>query len=122
MHHRHRAVLGQQQRRHRLADNIGAAKHDRLGPGRSGSTSRSSSRQPYGVHGTSAAAAPQLADVLRMKTVYVLARIDRRDDTLWVDMFWQRQLHQNAVDRVVGIQARDQPQQFGFGRGGRQVF
>ena len=40
------AIFGQEQRRHRLADNIGAAENDRFGAAELGSSSRSSIRQP----------------------------------------------------------------------------
>ena len=43
-------------------------------------------------------AAPQTSDILGVKSVDVLARIDRVDHALRIDVLRQRQLHQNAVD------------------------
>ena len=56
-----------------------------------------------------------------MKSVDVLAWIDRIDDALRIDVLRQRQLHQNAVDIVVGIELGDQRQELGFAGGLRQV-
>ena len=62
-----------------------------------------------------------MADILRMKAVNILARIDGVDDALRIDMLGQRQLHQDAVDPVVGIEPGDQRQQLGFAGCRRQV-
>src|SRR5262245_5719863 len=40
----------------------------------------------------------QRTQILRMKSIHVLARIDAFENPVFVDMFWQRQLDQNAVD------------------------
>ena len=77
------------------------------------------------MHGTSARlkpAAPQTADILGVETVHVLCRIDCIDHALRVDMLRQRQLHQNAVDAVVGIEPGDQRQELGFADRRRQSF
>ena len=68
------------------------------------------------MHGTSAlpSAAPQPSDILGVKSVDVLAGIDGVDDALRVDVLRQRQLYQDAVDPVVGVEPGDQRQQLGF--------
>ena len=74
------------------------------------------------MQGTSAgAAAPQPADIERVEAVDVLGRIDRVDHALRIDLLRQRQLHQDAVDRVVGVELRDQRQQLGLAGRRRQA-
>ncbi len=63
----------------------------------------------------------QVADVLRMETVHVLARVDAVDQPAGVGNARQRQLHQDAVDLGIGIESVDQRQQLGFAGAGRQV-
>ena len=64
---------------------------------------------PCGVHGTSAGlAAPQPPDIERVKAVDVLRRIERGDHRLRIDAARQRQLDEDAVDPVVGIEPVDQ--------------
>jgi hypothetical protein len=46
----------------------------------------------------------QAADVVRMKTVDILRRVDALDDGRALDVFRQRQLHQDAVDPGIGAQ------------------
>ena len=63
----------------------------------------------------------QPADVERMEAIDVLGRIDRLDDVAFVDVIGQRHLHQDAVDRVVGVHLLDQRQQLGLRGGVGQV-
>ena len=56
----------------------------------------------------------QMTDVFGMEAVHVLARIDAMDQAGGIRNTRQRQLHQDAVDRRIGVQAIDQRQQFGF--------
>ena len=56
-----------------------------------------------------------------MQAVDVLGRIDALGDLIGIDGFGQRQLHQDAVDRGIGIQAIDQRQQLALRRRRRQV-
>ena len=63
----------------------------------------------------------QPADVVRMKAVDVLARVDALGHSLRIDLLRQRQLDQDPVHRRVGIQLVDQRQQLVFRRVGRQV-
>ena len=65
---------------------------------------RHQARQPAG----------EPAGIERMESVHVLVRIDGGDDLVGVDLRRQRQLHQNAVDLRVGIEPRDQVEQFGL--------
>ena len=56
-----------------------------------------------------------------MEAVHVLVRIDRLDGRLRGDVGGQRQLHQDAVDRRIGVQASDLGDQRFLGRIGRQA-
>ena len=57
-----------------------------------------------------------------METIHVLGWIDGRDDFVRIDLLWQRQLHQDAVDLLVSIERRDQIDQLDFtGDGGQLV-
>ena len=105
-------VLGQQQLRQRLADDVGAADHHRLEARRAkAAPSSPGSMQPSGVQGTSAGRpVGKPAGIDRVEAVDVLGRIDRGDDLLRVDVRGQRQLHQDAVHRRIGVQrARPAP-------------
>ena len=57
----------------------------------------------------------QPADIDRVEAVHVLGRVDRLDHRAGADLLGQRQLHQDAVHRRVGIEPRDHRQQFGLG-------
>ena len=59
---------------------------------------------------------PQQAYVRDVEPVDILGRINRVDHQILVQMFGQRQLHQNPVDLGIGVQLLDQRQQFRFGR------
>jgi hypothetical protein len=77
---------------------------------------------PRGVEGRSVGIfTAKSADVVGVETVDVLVRTDALDHRLGIDVRRQRQLHQDAVDAVVGVEAVDQRQQFVLGRRGRQV-
>ncbi len=59
---------------------------------------------------------PGLADrepagIVDVEAVDVLGRVDRGDHRLLVDLRRQRQLDEDAVDRVVGVEPRDQGEQ-----------
>ena len=56
-----------------------------------------------------------------MEAVDVLDRIDGADDAALVDLRGQRQLDEDAVDRVVGVQLRDEVEQLALGRLLRQA-
>ena len=53
----------------------------------------------------------QPADVDRVEAVDIFRRVDARQDCLLVDMLRKGQLNENAVDRVVGVEAIDQRDQ-----------
>ena len=113
---RHGAMLGEQQRRHRLADDVGAADHHRLG---AGERAQARAQQHAGSHTACTAPAPRRRStsrpaLLRVEAVDVLGRVDRVDDALRVDLLRQRQLHQDAVDRGIGVEPRDQGEQLGL--------
>ena len=55
-----------------------------------------------------------------MKAIDILVDGDAFDDPAHIDVRRQRQLHQDAVHRRIGIQARDQFEHLRFGRIGRQ--
>ena len=73
--------------------------------------------QPSGVHATRRGPfLHQQADVVRMKAVDVLRRIDGVEHTLFrirTHAVGQRRLHQDAVDPLVGIQPADQRERIG---------
>jgi hypothetical protein len=56
-----------------------------------------------------------------MEPVHVLGRVDRLDDRARTDLRRQRQLHQDAIDRRIGVQQLHQRQQFRFSRARGQV-
>ena len=76
---------------------------------------------PRGVHGRSLGALAQAADVIRVETVDVFVRVDAFQHLDVIDAGRQRQLHQNAVDFLIGVQLVDQRQQLGFTGGSGQV-
>ena len=80
-------------------------------PASDGCTVAASFMQAIGVQGTSvgslAASRPTL---MRMEAVDILVRVNAADDARGIDLRRQRQLHQNAVHRGIGIQLGDQRQ------------
>ena len=52
-----------------------------------------------------------------METVHVLLRQNRRINHRFADGFWQRRLDQNSVQPRIGVQPRQQREQFAFARG-----
>ena len=54
------------------------------------------------------------ADVERMKTVDVLARLERFDHPRRIDLRRQRQLDEDSVDPLVGIELADEIEQLGL--------
>ena len=55
------------------------------------------------------------ADILRVERVHVFHRINRHQDRRFVDLLWERELHQNSVDRRIAVQLFHEGQQFGLG-------
>ena len=66
-------------------------------------------------------AAGKTPDIERMEPIHILGWIDGRDDFVRIDLLWQRQLHQDAVDLLVGIELGDQIDQLGFTGDGGQL-
>ena len=62
---------------------------------------------------------PQRRHVQRMESVHVFFFVDGGNDAVFVDVIRQRQLHQDAVHALIGIQVSNQRQQFLFGNGSR---
>ncbi len=56
-----------------------------------------------------------------MKAVHVLPRIDAPDDGVGVDLLGERHLHENAVDRGIGVELVHVREQLVLGRGGGQA-
>lgn len=52
--------------------------------------------------------------VLDVESVDILGRIDGGDHPRGVDLARQRKLHQNPVDRIVGVESADQVEQLRF--------
>ena len=61
------------------------------------------------------------ADVRDVEPVDILGRVDRVDHQVGVQMPRQRQLHQDAMHRRIGVEPADQRQQIGLGGLGRQA-
>ena len=67
---------------------------------------------PSGVQGTRAGLPDgEPPDIQRVEPVHVLGRIDRLEHGLGADLRRQRKLHQDAVDRRVGVEPADLCQQ-----------
>ena len=117
MRHRDGRVLVQQQLNQRLADDVGAPDHHGFHPfertvhrpgemdaaeRRARGERRQSGREPAGIH--------------RMESVHVLGGVDRVQYLLAVDLLRQRQLHQDAVHRRIGVELPDQRQHLALRR------
>ena len=109
-----RAVLGQQKLRHRFADQVGTADDDRRLAGK-----RVAERPFQQNHAAGRRARQHRAPVAtheppgidRMQAVDVLFRPDRLDHRRLVEMRRQRQLHQDAMDRRIGVERLHDRQQ-----------
>ena len=118
----HGGVLRQQQLRDRLADDVGAADHHGVHAGERGvHRLRQHDAAERRARHQRRQAAGKPPGIDRVKAVDVLGRVDRRDHLLGVDLLGQRQLHQDAVHRRIGIELADQRQQFGLAHGLRQL-
>jgi hypothetical protein len=74
-----------------------------------------------GTRAQTALAKHQAPDVFRLETIHVFLRIDAVDQGIGIDMCRQGQLHEDAVDTRVRVEAIDQRRQFGFRRVGWQI-
>src|SRR3990167_2534243 len=122
MHHRHRAMGLEQQRRHGFADDIGAADHHRMLAGKvATAVLQQAHASGRGAGRGYFAALDKATAVLGMETIDILQRVDGLEHAVLVDMVGQRQLNQDAVDCRVGVKPLDQLKQGGFARVGRQL-
>ena len=80
-------------------------------PSSAAPASLSSSITPAGVHGDHRLRAPlhQQPGVDGREAVDVLGRVDQRDELVLVEVVGQRELQQDAVDALVGVQVAQQP-------------
>ena len=106
MAHGHGGVGGEQQRGHRLAEQVGAPDDDGLG---------TLERDPgvrQQLHHTQRSAGPQpgapereQAGVDRGEPVDVLLGVDDRGERTVIELTWKRQLQEDAAHLVVAVQA-----------------
>ena len=119
---RHGRVRGEQQLRHRLPDDAGASDDDGVGAAqldlvllehahdaerRAGDECGPAEIEPGGVDG--------------MDPVDVLRRVDRLDHGCLVDVAGERQLDEQAVHAVVGVELRDEREHVLLARVGRNA-
>ena len=112
---RHRGVAREQQRGHRLADDLRAAEHDGPAPLERAPRSASSRRDDAGRRARHERRPPLVeeADVGRVEAVDVLGRVDEVEEGAPVERRRQRQLEQDAVDVLVGVELRDERGELG---------
>ena len=99
-------MLGEQQLRHRLADDVRSAEHERPRPAQRAEPVLEQHQAPErraGHHRPSTVR--EQAGVAGVEAVHVLGRVDRLDHRIPPDLFGQRKLHQDAVDTRVVVQA-----------------
>ena len=85
------AVGGDEERRHRSADNPRAAEHDRLGALQRHLAGTQKQQDPLRrARNKPGLAAPQAPDIDRMKTIDVFRRVDCRNDSFRLDARRQR--------------------------------
>ena len=108
-----RRVGRQQQRRDRLADEDRPADHRHPRPLQLDSGVRQQLHHPRrrARHERLLAVVRQQSGVGRRQPIDVLGAVDRLDQRVLVEMAGQRQLQQDAVDPLVGVQRRDQLRQ-----------
>jgi hypothetical protein len=120
--HRHRGVARQQQRCEWPPHQLRAADHDRLGAAQLHAfgveqlhhARRRARHEPI-------AALDQAARVDGGEAVDVLRWVDQVDHRVRIDALRQRQLQQDAADRLVGVERREQLGKLGLRRVGRQL-
>ncbi len=115
------AVRAQQQLGHRLAHQVGAADHH----GGLAAQVAQGVLQQHQAAGWSAGdqareAAGQPPGVGHRQAVDVLVRVDLGDDGRLLKVIGYGELHEYAMDALVGVQPSDQVQQLGLGRIGGQ--
>src|SRR5210317_1178160 len=87
---------------HRAADNIGCADNDRVLAGNRNIVVAQQVHDSQGGAGAKTRdSLGQAADVIRVKAVDILARVDALDDDAWIDRVGQRQLNQHTIHAFV---------------------
>jgi hypothetical protein len=120
--HRHRRAGEQQLERHRPADEIRRTHDDRVLPLGRDTAALEQPDHPVGsARPHQRVPEREPADVVGMEPVHVLGGGDCLDDDTFVDVVRQRNLHEDAVDRLVRVELADQAQQLRLRRGVGQV-
>ena len=113
---RDRAVLPQQQAGHRLADDGAAPDDHRPAAGEGDAVALEQGDDAGGGRrGEPRLVEPEAADVDRVEAVDVLVGIDAVEHPLLVDLPGERELHQDAVDRVLGVELVEQGEELVLG-------
>src|SRR5438270_3674570 len=117
MDNRHRGIasfaLPHQQKGKRLSDDHAASEHNNVSAGNFGSAL---DEEPLAAEGsardkTSVVAKRQLRHVRRVETIDVLGRIERANNCRFVDVLRWRGLHQDPMNRGIGIELFNSLQQ-----------
>ena len=107
MNHRDRCVnaLSHEQKRRWLSDDHAATEHDdvRAGQGDPRFAEQAQTTQRGARNKTSVVVERELCDIERLKSVHILARIERANDGRLVDLRRRRRLNKNAVNRFIAI-------------------
>ena len=107
--------LLKQQKRHRLAHDLRPAQDDRMGPpGLDAGVDQQLADAQRRARHEPRRPGRQQAEVERVKAVDVLERRNPLDDGRLVDLLRQRQLHQDAMNRRIGVQPVDRGQELGL--------
>ncbi|MNT20967.1 hypothetical protein D3C72_1562890 [compost metagenome] len=107
----------QEQQGHRLADRVAAADDDGVLAAQVHARAFDQLHAAvWRARAEAGQARHQFACAQDRIAVHVFRRGDRFDDLVRVDMFWQRHLHEDAMDGRIGIQAGDACQQVRFGQ------
>ncbi len=124
MRRRDRRIGIEQQLRHRLAEQVGAADDDGIQPRqvlamhlshqKHGAGRRAGDQPGFEIAGG------QLAGIDDMQAIDILLRPDRLNDRIRIQMLRQRQLHENAVDGRIVVQRGHQGSQLFLRRLRRQ--
>ena len=117
---RHGAGVREQERRHRLADDVRAPDDHRLTPRQVAEMRAQEHQAAQGRAGHQRpASGAQEPDIRDVEAVHVLGGIDGAGHQRGLDVVGQRKLHQDAMHRRVGVEALDQAQKLlcvGLGR------
>ena len=109
---RHRAAFIQEKLHHRTADEDRAPDDQRVEPRelaqRLLEQNETALRRAGHERGLSLREQPRIE---RMKAVHILHGVDGEHHAIGLDLLGQRQLHENAVDLLVGVELRDQLEQ-----------